>query len=433
LVRAQNPGPVGQPQNVPNLSEAKVGIKTYPEWLKVLNAPDPAVKEAAMQAMIAYASEPTYWKQVRKEAVPTIIFVLNDPITTDASLKVNGALALGMIMPTRVGEQPDEKIMEPVVKCLIRMLTDYEAIVRLYATTALANIGQDARAAVPALVKETKDKASWEIRRAAFAGLAKMAIEKVEKGKEPQGPDPRVFRAFTEGVGDHCLQVKQEAIKGFFFTGPLYIPVDPTNPSKTNAAKFAHRQAVDALENVILGRDKSTGILARVAIMQIDPPTLNNQQKMDHYVHDISRFLRRLGSVQEETQVRIDASYGLMMAWQLATNLKGNTTRPDPKTFIAKSGWGEAIHAAILNLDDRDETIVCWACSLLGTMAEAATLGEAGKKTTIPALQRLKERVAARPDKDPAKKTLDKMAEWALTRCRGKEAGPIGAINRPGQ
>src|SRR5438128_215077 len=100
LVRAQNPGPVGQLQNVPNLSEAKVGIKTYPEWLKALNAPDPAVKEAAMQAMIAYASEPTYWKQVRKEAVPTIIFVLNDPITTDASLKVNGALALGLIMPT---------------------------------------------------------------------------------------------------------------------------------------------------------------------------------------------------------------------------------------------------------------------------------------------------------------------------------------------
>jgi hypothetical protein len=435
LMEAQVPGPSGQIQNLPNLREAKVGTKTYPELLKELNAPDPAVKEAAMQAMIVFASEQSYLKTVQKEAVPLIIFELNNPATTDASIKVNGALALGLLMPKQTGPDGtiglDEKTMDSGVKCLIRLLGDYESVVRQYAATALGRIGQDARAAIPALVKETKDKAAWEIRRAAFAGLAQMAIEKVEKGKEPQGPDPRVFRAFTDGVNDHCLQVRQEAIKGFFFTGPLFIPMDVNNPNKTNSAKSAHREAITALENAVMGRDKSTSILARVAIMQIDPPTLMNPQKMDRYIHEISRFLK--GGQETQTQVRIDASYGLMMAWRLATNLKGNTNRPDPNTFTAKSGWGQAIHGAIVNLDDRDDTIVCWGCKVLGTMGKAATQGDAGKKTTIPALQRLKERVASKPANDPTKKTMEEMVEWALKSCHGKEAGPVGAFNRSGE
>ena len=33
---------------------------------------------------------------------------------------------------------------------------------------------------------------------------------------------------------------------------------------------------------------------------------------------------------------------------------------------------GEVIHTATLNLKDKDETIVCWACSVLGTMGPAA-------------------------------------------------------------
>src|SRR5262245_29063575 len=89
MAEAQVPGPSAQPQKLPILSEAKVGTKTYPELLKELNAPDPAVKETAMQAMIVFASERSYFKTVQQQAVPLIIFVLNDPASTDASVKVN--------------------------------------------------------------------------------------------------------------------------------------------------------------------------------------------------------------------------------------------------------------------------------------------------------------------------------------------------------
>src|SRR5262249_12628083 len=113
-IQAQVPGPLGELQNragpVPNLSDAKVGNKTYADWSRDLNAFDPAVKEAAMQAMVVFASEPSYLKTVQKEAVPQIVRALSDPSTADVSLKVNGALALGMINGAIVSSkvQPDD-------------------------------------------------------------------------------------------------------------------------------------------------------------------------------------------------------------------------------------------------------------------------------------------------------------------------------------
>jgi hypothetical protein len=420
IARAQVPGPLGELQNmpVPSLSDAKVGGKTYADWARDLNAFDPAVKEAAMQAMVVFASEQTYLKTVHKEAVPEIVNALNNPATMDVSLKVNGTLALGMINGAIVSSkvQPDEKILKSAVDCLARLTRDNESIVRFYATAALANIGQEARAAIPYLVAQIKDRAAWETRRAAVAGLAKMAWGKSEKEKE-QGPDLKVFRALTDAVHDHCLQVRQEALKGFIFgTGALMI--NPPDPKQAAAAKSAHNQAVTALEELLSQRDKSTSVLARVALMVIDPRVINNPATMDSHVHAINRLLRPPSGIEQ--QVRIDASYGLSIAWQLASS-KRAATPPDPKSFMSKTGWGETIHFCILNLEERDETIVCWACSVLGTMGEAA-------KKAIPSLERLRDKVASRPRNDVTKS----MVERALAQCRGKEAGPIGAANRAG-
>jgi len=137
---------------------------------------------------------------------------------------------------------------------------------------------------------------------------------------------------------------------------------------------------------------------------------------MDNHVHAINRLLRS----PNETQVRIDASYGLSIAWQLASS-KRAASPPDPKTFTPKSGWGETIHDSILNLEDRDETMVCWGCYLLGTMGEAA-------KKAIPTLEKLRDRMASRPREDITKS----MVERALAQCRGKEATPVGAADRAG-
>ena len=221
----------------------------------------------------------------------------------------------------------------------------------------------------------------------------------------------------TDAVNDHCLQVRQEALKGLIFgTGALMI--NPPDPKQAAAAKSAHNQALTALEGLLSQRDKSTSILARVALMVIDPRVVNNPATMDSHVHAINRLLRPPSGVEQ--QVRIDASYGLSIAWQLASS-KRATTPPDPKSFMPKTGWGETIHFCILNLEDRDETIVWWGCYVLGTMGEAA-------KKAIPALERLKDKVASKPKDDPTRIIVER----ALAQCRGKEAGPIGAANRAG-
>jgi len=219
----QNPNQSQLQTYLPPLADAKLGGKTFRDWLREISANDPAVKESAMQAMVIFASEPRYLKEIRKEAGPLLIGVLNDTYTTDVSIKVNAALAVGTI-------GLDEKDMDRGVSSLIRQLLDNESIVRMYATSALANIGSDARAAIPSLARMVRDKASWEIRRSAVLGLTRMAWDKnVKEG----GPDPKAFRALTEAVGDRCLQVRQEAIKGFIAIGPPLISTDPKKPGST--------------------------------------------------------------------------------------------------------------------------------------------------------------------------------------------------------
>jgi hypothetical protein len=395
----QNPNQSQLQTYLPPLADAKLGSKTFRDWLREISANDPAVKESAMQAMVMYASEPRYLKEIREKAGPLLVGVLNDTYTTDVSIKVNAALAVGTI-------GLDEKDMDRGVSSLIRQLSDNESIVRMYATSALANIGSDARAAIPSMARMVRDKASWEIRRAAVLGLTRMAWDKnVKEG----GPDPRAFKALTEAVGDRCLQVRQEALKGFIFVGPPVISSDPKKPGSTKAD---HTHAVEALEQLTLSqKDKSSAILARMAILSIDPIRLNNAQTVDKYVQEISRLTRPPG----ENQVRIDASHALTMIWQLA-NSKRVASPPDPKSFTPKAGWGEAIHTAILNLSDNDDTMICWGCNVLGTMGPAA-------EKAIKDLEKAKARMASRKDNDMAKQ----MVQWALTRCHGKEANQVGA------
>jgi HEAT repeat protein len=400
----QNPNQSQLQTYLQPLSDAKLGSKTFRDWLQEISANDPAVKESAMQAMVIYASEPRYQKEVRREAGPRLIGVLNDTYTTDVSIKVNAALAMGTI-------GLDEKDMDRGVSSLIRQLSDNESIVRMYATSALANLGSDARAAIPSLARMVRDKASWEIRKAAVTGLTRMAWDKnVKEG----GPDPKAFRALTDAVGDRCLQVRQEALKGFIAIGPPLISTDPKKPSST---KLDHESAVKALDALLYQRDKSTAILARVAILWIDPPRLSNAQTVDKYVQEVSRFMRSPG----ENQVRIDAAYALTMIWQFA-NSKRVPNPPDPKTFTPKSGWGEVIHTAILNLNDNDDTMICWACNVLGTMGPAA-------EKAIKDLEKAKTRLANRKDNDTAKQ----MVQWAITRCHGKEANQVGAAAGAGK
>ena len=98
--------------------------------------------------------------------------------------------------------------------------------------------------------------------------------------------------------------------------------------------------------------------------------------------------------------------------------------KADPKTFNPKIGWGEVIHLATLNLEEKDETIVCWACHVLGTMGPAA-------EKAIKPLEKLKDRLANRDTGKPD--FTKKMVDWALAKCHGKEANQVGAVDRSGK
>src|SRR5262249_49869365 len=137
---------------------------------------------------------------------------------------------------------------------------------------------------------------------------------------------------------------------------------------------------------------------------------------VDKYLGEISRFTRP----PNETQVRIDASQALTMIWQMV-NSKAVANPPDPKTFNSKFGWGEAIHTAIQNLSDSDDTMICWGCNVLGTMGTAA-------EKAIKDLEKTKARLANRKDSD----TTKQMVQWAITRCHGKEASQVGAAGGAG-
>jgi HEAT repeat protein len=386
---------------LPPLMDATIGGKKYSEWLQDLRVTDPALKESAIQAMIMYASQPQYAKIIQKEVGPSLIGILNDTFS-DVSIKVNAALAVGTILL-------DEKDMDRGVSSLTRLLSDNESVVRLYATTALSNLGSDdrapvqslARKAIPSMVPMVKDKASWEIRRAAVVGLTRMAWDKTVK---EGGPDARAFRALTTAVGDRCLQVRQEAAKGFLYIGPPYF-----DPKKGGSTKEDLLKAVEALEGLLSQHDKSTAILARVAILRIDPPRLNNPQAVDKYIQEINRWTRQQSG---DIQVRIDASYALTMIWEMA-NGKLSANHPDPKTFTKTTGWGLVVHTAVLNLADKDKTMVQWACRVLGSMGRPAA------EKAIPDLEKLKARETDKNTKE--------WVDWALARIHGKEAGQVGA------
>jgi len=262
-----------------------------------------------------------------------------------------------------------------------------------------------------------------------------MARDKDAAKKEGQAPDLRAFHALTDALNDHCLQVRQEALKGIIFWTGGPRPSDPNDPIKAAEAKREQRRAIEALDGLLTSHDKSTTVLARLALMMIDSTIVNNLPIMDSHVHAMNQLLRP--GPRNEMQVRIDASYGLSLAWQLASS-KWVANHPNPAAFVPKAGWGETIQIAIQNLDDRDETMVWWACHVIGTMGEAA-------KKAIPALEKLKDRLAAleklqnqsaKPDNAAIRnknELLKSKAEWALARCHGKEAAQLGAVNRPGQ
>jgi HEAT repeat protein len=382
-ILAQKPDAPPGANNKPSSEEkitpnSKLDGKTLREWVADIKANDPGVQRTAIQAVINYR------EVARNDAVPAIISVLNNrDRPPEASVKVNGAMALGLI-------GINEKDLKRGVPCLINMLGDREAIVRLYAVGALARLGPDARSAIPGLVNLTKNQDS-EIRQAAVNALGIMAWDKARK----EGPDAQAFRAITGALDDHSVQVRSDALKAL-------IMITPTD-SRGRIANADRNNAIFKLDNLLIHKDKAEVVWAHMALMLLDPPRLNESN-----LKAMAKILKT-----GDSRVRCNAAQVLGGAWNLA---KVRPNPPNPNTIPPKSGWGMVINDLIELLSEKDLPVVFNATNALGEFGTAAMKAK-------PQLDKL----ALHEDK-----LIKKAAELALGKITGREKANLGEAKQAG-
>jgi HEAT repeat protein len=382
-VLAQKPdGPPG-PNNNPSsenkiTANSKLDGKTLREWVAEIKANDPSVQRTAIQAVMNYGAV------ARNDAVPAIISVLNRERASEVSVKVNGVMALGFL-------GMNEKDLKSGVGCLINLLGDREAIVRRYAVGALASLGPDARSAIPSLVNLTKSKEDSETRQAAVNALGIMAWDKARK----EGPDARAFRAITEALSDHSIQVRSDALKALIMITPSNSGGRISNADRTNA--------IGKLEGLLVHKDKSEAVWAHLALMLLDSARLN-----DANVKAMVKILK-LG----DSRVRCNAAQALGGTWRLA-NMPPNG--PITSSITPKSSWGMVISDLIELLSEKDLSVVFNAINALGEFGSAAMKAK-------PKLGELAQH------KDPL---IQKAAVLALEKITGRQKANLGEAKQTG-
>jgi HEAT repeat protein len=195
--------------------------KTLDDWMKLISDKDRSKTEVAIQMIMRYGPK------LAMKAVPKLVAELQKHkkgvSEIDLSVRVNGCIALGMIM----GSQPEPKDaaalneLKEVVGVLNKMLTDSQVIVRFRATQAIGQVGPYARELSPKdpdsvlkhLIKLVMDLDTWENRHAAVLALGTVAW--VPPGKDLK-LDPAVIDVLYSRLKYHpslgpvesCLKVR---------------------------------------------------------------------------------------------------------------------------------------------------------------------------------------------------------------------------------
>ncbi len=294
-------------------SAQSVDGKTMYEWMKDLKegVKDPGVRVRAIHSLQFYGND-------AREAVRDIIKALRD---TDASVRVNAAIALGLI-------GFDAKDLKEGISALTRLVsrdTESQGIVRFQAAKALGRLGTDSAPAIPALVNAIRDTTASEIRSAAAFALGSASFDTAK------GPDPRAIHAllgdptYRTGLHDVSHEVRMEAIFSLIYLGP---PVQGTD-------KAAEKRA---LELLLHDKNKIIEIWTRVALMRLDKVS-------SQHLLPIAKLLK-----DTDMRVRVNAARAFAIMGQ-----------------DAKSAIKDLVYA----LDDKETSVVVWACMALGEMRDA--------------------------------------------------------------
>lgn len=302
----------------------QIGGKTIEQWIKEIGAADPSKRENAIRTVLLFGPDRAY------VAVPTIVKELDKPPPIDASIRVNGALALGVILGGV--RDPDPKIVKDGVRVLKRLVSDPQQIVRFKAVQALGRIGPEARDTIPDLIAATREPSTWETRQAAAFALGFVALE------EKKGPGQNVIDALYKSLGDKAFQVRLAAIQSITWLGA---PGD----ASYKAGMVKSLEPVAAKD-----ADPTVQLWAHMAIMSI------NHEVDKVHLAALAKFLKH-----KDVPARAQAAQAL-------------------GTIGARAK--AAIPALIEALDDDESAVVGWVIYALGRM-------ENWGKPALPALDKI--------------------------------------------
>lgn len=189
----------------------KYAGKTFEQWVKELQTlKDPSRRETAIRAICLFPPEksikalPEFVKELRKHSAGTPV---------DLSVRCHLCIAIGELFAT--GERIDPKDVAAAILALRVQLNDSQLILRYRAASALAAIGQDAKAAIPDFLRMIDERSTWELRQAAAAALGSIG------GDNVNGPRPEVLKSLYERLKDPASEVRIAAVRSLTILGPI--------------------------------------------------------------------------------------------------------------------------------------------------------------------------------------------------------------------
>lgn len=337
----------------------KIAGKAMREWIKELKSTDPSVVENALRTLPLFGPE-------AKRAVPDIVDVLAR--AWDISPRVNAALVL-MFVEIRPGDKP------AAVRALMKRVTDdSQTNVRFHAALTLGRFTYDeAKEAIPSLISASKDRGSWEIRKAAINSLGHVAVDR--KGKT--GPDQRATQALLSlggyhGIHDPVAKVRIEAVMAL---GSMGIPAN----AMTKAMVL--RELIGRLSD----RDKRVVIWAHVGLMALD-------QVAGVQLNAIAKFLKT-GDVEARTHAA--RALGVMGAKSKPKIPDLISALRDPEAAVVGTACWAFGHIGS-ELDPGDDAVAA-----LGEVSKRANLDPSVKQQALTAIEIIKGRAQEKKDARP--------------------------------
>jgi HEAT repeat protein len=314
--------------------------RTLEKWVTDLQHADPSVREKALAVIPAYDSASQY--------VKNIVPLVHDE---DLGPKVKAIMALGLI-------EIDSHDVPAVVAALSRILNSEEQhAAKLQAALTLSRFGNEAKEAVPSLIKGANDAGSWQIRKASIIALRRIGVD------PKKGADDAATRALCRAAQfDKAFQVRVEAVQALGFMDR------PPNPKELDYVRgVLTKLATERNES-----EKVIALWAHVSLMALDKVT-------DEGLKTVTKNL----TMKETVPVRGNA---VLAMGTLGVRAKSVVKSLIPMLDDKDLGVAMTTCWAFVSIGDKNQEIL----DAMTKMLDRKDLDEAGKTQVKAAIEELK-------------------------------------------